>query len=192
MENKNFRFLNSISSVSEPLFNKLQNISAFKSYKKDEVVTNFCEIPSKAYLLVDGVMRAFIQDDYGKEYNKNIFTPTSFVASFTSLIYSKPSKLCYQALTNCKTFEIDYHKFLSICKEDNEASLLYSRILERVFVAYERRNLELLSLDASQRYEQLRARIPNIDTLIPQYQIASYLNITPVQLSRIRNKPQKN
>lgn len=192
MENKNYRFLNTISPVSESLFKRLQNISSFKSFKKDDVVTNFCEVPTKAYLLVDGVMRAFIQDDDGKEYNKNIFTPMSFVASFTSLIHNKPSNLCYQALTNCKTFELDYGMFLSICKEDLQASLLYSRVLERVFVTYEKRNLELLSLDATQRYEQLRSRIPNIDSLIPQYQIASYLNITPVQLSRIRNAPQKN
>lgn len=192
MENYNFKYLNSISPVSDSLFIRLQKLSVFKSYKKDEVVTNFCELPSKAYLLVDGVMRAFIQDANGKEYNKNIFTPMCFVASFTSLIFNEPSKLSYQALTNCKTFEIDYNQFLSICKEDIQASLLYSRILERVFVAYERRNLELLTLDASQRYEQLRTRIPHIDTLITQYQIASYLNITPVQLSRIRNAPQKN
>jgi len=192
MENKNFKFLNTISPVSETLFNKLQDISSFKSLKKDEVVTDFREIPTKAYLLVDGVMRAFMQDDDGKEYNKNIFTPVSFVASFTSLLNNKPSKLCYQALTNCKTFELDYNLFLNICNEDIQASLLYSRILERVFISYEKRNLELLSLNASQRYEQLRSRIPNIDALIPQYQIASYLNITPVQLSRIRNSPQKN
>ena len=192
MDNKNFNFLNSISPVSEALFVKLQQISAFKRYAKDEIVTDFCEVPSKAYLLVDGVMRAFMQDDKGKEYNKNIFTPMSFVASFTSLVYKQPSKLCYQALTNCKTFEIDFQVFVNICKEDIQASLLYSRILERVFVTYEKRNLELLSLDASQRYEQLKKRIPHIDSLIPQYQIASYLNITPVQLSRIRSLPHKN
>jgi len=36
-----------------------------------------------------------------------------------------------------------------------------------------------LTLDATQRYLKLRTQIPNIDDLIPQYQIASYLSITP-------------
>lgn len=192
MKNINYKFLNGISPISESLFFRLQLISSFKLFKKDDVVTNFGEVPTKAYLLLDGVMRAFIQDDVGKEYNKNIFTPSSFVASFTSIIRDKPSLLCYQALTNCKTFEIDFKSFLNICQQDIEASVLYSRILERIFITYEKRNLELLSLNATQRYHQLRSRIPHIDSLIPQYQIASYLNITPVQLSRIRNTPTKN
>ena len=53
---------------------------------------------------------------------------------------------------------------------------------------YERRSLELMSLNATERYLNLRKRIPNIDELIPQFQIASFLNITPVQLSRVRKK----
>ncbi|MGB6268061.1 MAG: hypothetical protein WBF67_03545 [Olleya sp.] len=41
-------------------------------------------------------------------------------------------------------------------------------------------------MNAKGRYLKLREKIPNIDNLIPQYQIAAYLSITPVQLSRIR------
>ena len=51
---------------------------------------------------------------------------------------------------------------------------------------YEERSLELMSMDATERYLKLRERIPHIDDLIPQFQIASFLSITPVQLSRIR------
>ena len=43
-------------------------------------------------------------------------------------------------------------------------------------------------MDATQRYLKLCKKIPDIESLIPQYQIASYLGITPVQLSRIRKK----
>jgi hypothetical protein len=55
-------------------------------------------------------------------------------------------------------------------------------------VEYEKRQLELISMDAKQRYLTLINEIPEIETLIPQYQIASYLSVTPVQLSRIRKK----
>ena len=62
------------------------------------------------------------------------------------------------------------------------------KLLEHIFITYENRSLDLMRLDATERYLKLREQIPNIDNLIPQYQIASYLNITPVQLSRIRKK----
>ncbi len=47
---------------------------------------------------------------------------------------------------------------------------------------------ELSSLNATERYVKLKKEIPDIDNLIQQYHIASYLNITPVQLSRIRKE----
>ena len=56
----------------------------------------------------------------------------------------------------------------------------------------EKRIFDLSSLDAKQRYLKLRKFIPEIDALIPQYHIASYLNITPVQLSRIRKDIYKS
>ena len=54
--------------------------------------------------------------------------------------------------------------------------------------AAKRYDLDVLSKDARTRYLELRNLIPQIDNLIPQYQIASFLNITPVQLSRIRSE----
>ncbi|GAB3642608.1 hypothetical protein [Spirosoma arcticum] len=41
-------------------------------------------------------------------------------------------------------------------------------------------------LDAGQRYEQFQRDYGHLEPLIPQYHIASYLGVTPTQLSRIR------
>jgi hypothetical protein len=83
-------------------------------------------------------------------------------------------------------YEIDFIQIIKLCKTNLEISNLYNKILEKIFISYEERQLELISMNAKQRYLQLRKRMPDIDTMIPQYQIASYLSITPVQLSRIR------
>ena len=50
----------------------------------------------------------------------------------------------------------------------------------------DKRNRELSSLDAKQLYLKLLEEKPQILKSIPLNHIASYLNITPVQLSRIR------
>ena len=70
--------------------------------------------------------------------------------------------------------------------------MLYSRVLESVYIIYEKRLVEMISLDATNRYLELRKQISKVDELIPQYHIASFLGITPVQLSRIRRKIDEN
>ncbi|GGK34544.1 cyclic nucleotide-binding protein [Yeosuana aromativorans] len=184
--NPNLSFLNTFIDVSEDAFEKLKGISTFKHIKADTLIAKEGETPTKIYMLVSGLMRVYFSTESGKEFNKNFFMPICFVGSFTALIKNKPSKLNYETLTDCKVYEIDYVKLIKLCHTDIVISNLYNKIVEHIFMQYEERQLELISLDAKQRYLELRKRIPDIDLLIAQYHIASYLSITPVQLSRIR------
>ncbi|WP_191963536.1 Crp/Fnr family transcriptional regulator, partial [Pseudotamlana haliotis] len=137
---------------------------------------------------VDTSMRAYLSSREGKEYTKSFFTPVSFVGAFTGLIEQKPSKLIYEMLTDCKVYELNYLEFMILCKQDINVSNLYNKVLEYIFIKYEERQLELISLDATERYLKLCEEMPDLERLIPQYQIATFLSITPVQLSRIRKK----
>lgn len=186
--NPNLVFLNSFLDISAETFKKLSEMSVFRRLDKGEVIGRTDEVPTKIYMLISGVMRAYLSSESGKEYNKNFFMPFSFVGAFTGLIKKQPSKLVYEALTNCKVYEVDFTTFMDLCKKDINISNLYNRVLEHVFIKYEERQLELISMDATERYLKLIKKIPEIENLIPQYQIASYLSITPVQLSRIRKK----
>lgn len=186
--NKNHAFLNSFANISEDTFNKLQNISTFKEIEAHTAITKSGELPTKVYMLTSGIMRVYLSSESGKEHNKNIFSPYSFVGALTALIKNKPSELTYETLTNCKGYEIDFVALRKLCKNNLSISNMYNKILEYIFISYEKRHLELISLNATQRYLKLKRQIPDIDYLIPQFQIASYLSITPVQLSRIRKK----
>ncbi|GAA3640980.1 Crp/Fnr family transcriptional regulator [Flavivirga jejuensis] len=190
--NPNVIFLNSFLDVSEETFEKLTSISTFRKIEKGVQIDKSGEIPSKIYLLISGIMRAYLSSETGKEFNKNFFMPFSFVGSLTALIKKRPSRLTYETLTECKVYELNFDDIIKFCKEDILISNLYSKVLERIFIRYEERQLEFISMDATERYLKLRKKIPGIDGLIPQYHIASYLSITPVQLSRIRKKIDKN
>ena len=140
------------------------------------------------YMLRSGVIRCYLSTESGKEFNKSFYLPISFVASLTALIKGKPSLFVFETITECKLYEIDYNKFASLCKKHQSLNELYSRVLEKVYMKYENRLVELISLNAKDRYLKLLSQVPNVNELIPQFHIASYLGITPVQLSRIRKK----
>ena len=143
-------------------------------------------------MLVSGLVRCYLITESGKEFNKSFYLPIGFVGSLTALIKRKPSLFVFEALSDCKLYEVDYYKLIELCKNNEQVNMLYSKVLEVVYVMYERRLIELISLDAKGRYLALRKQIPKVDELIPQYHIASYLGITPVQLSRIRKKLDTN
>lgn len=186
--NKNFTFLNSFANISEDSFKLLQGVATFKELKAGTQISKLGEKPTSLYLLVSGVVRVYMLSELGKEHNKNFFLPMSFTGSLTGLIKNEPSKLIYETITDCKVYEVNYYEFIKLSRTNIEISQLYIKGLENAFIKYEIRQLELISLNATERYLKLREDIPGIEELIPQYQIASYLSITAVQLSRIRKK----
>lgn len=185
-------FLNSFSGISEEIIQELVKISRFKKIEAGTQLIKLNEVPSKVYMLVSGVMRCYLITESGKECNKTFYFPFGFVGSLTALIKRKPSLFAFEALADCKMYEVDYYKLMELCKRDKNVNMLYARVLESVYVMYEKRLVELITLDAKGRYLELRKHVPDVDTLIPQYHIASYLGISAVQLSRIRKKIEVN
>ena len=186
--NRNFTFLNSISDIPEEAFSEIKKITTFKRIEAGTQLVKLGEVPSKAYMLVSGTIRCYLITESGKEFNKSFYLPISFAASLTALMKRKPSTFVFEALTDCKIYEIDYYKLMHLCEVDSNLKGLYTKTLEFLYVKHEKRLVESISLNATDRYLELQKQIPNVDELISQFHIASYLGITPVQLSRIRKK----
>ncbi|WP_323787218.1 Crp/Fnr family transcriptional regulator [Psychroserpens sp.] len=192
MENPSFDFLKSKFNVSKDTFLILKNLSSRKTLKSGDTIIKQGGKSTKLYFLTSGLMRSVRVSEAGKEYTKNIYSPISFVGPLSSILTKKPSFLTYEALTNCEVYEVDFNDFFSLTETIIEISNVYNRVLEYLFIVYEKKQFETISLNATERYQLLKSRIPDIDDLIAQYQIASYLNITAVQLSRIRKEMKGN
>ncbi len=181
-------FIDSIGGIPKKSTDKLLSLIRFKELKKGDTIAKIGEIPNDVYVLKSGVVRSFYTDEKGKEYIRHIFTPFRATGALGALILDKPSRLSYDCLSNCELYAINFKEFKELTKKDKELSNLYSSILEIIFLTLESKIYDLSVLNATERYLKLKKQIPDIENLIPQYHIASYLNITPVQLSRIRKE----
>jgi CRP-like cAMP-binding protein len=101
---------------------------------------------------------------------------------------NKPSLYTIESMEPCVIQTItqkDFKHTLTNSPElkDTIIQHLYMRLLksQQIFFSY-------LKNTPQQRYDELLARHPEIIQRIPQHYIASYLGITSVSLSRIRNR----
>lgn len=185
---RNYIFLNTIGDLSPETFEEIKKISTFKRVSEGVQLVKQNEVPNKIYMLVSGIVRCYLCTENGKEYNKSFYLPVTFFGSLTALITKSPSNFVFESLSNCKIYEIDFDELMGLCIENNNLNRFYNTMLEKFYVIYEKRLVELISMDAKERYLALKQQIPNVEDLIPQYHIASYLGISAVQLSRIRKK----
>ena len=181
-----------LPSQSDDFVQKLSNLLTKKFYKKKKIIVKLKEIPSKFYILKKGIVRSYILGPQGKEHIKTLYTTNNIFAPLTALIKKKPSHYSFDCLTDCEILEGNYADLLALTNSDLDFSVSYSKILEDIYIKTDNKIHDLSILNATERFIKLKKEKPNIENLIKQYHIASYLNITPTQLSRIKKNIIQN
>ena len=115
------------------------------------------------------------------------FDEGSLVGSMTALLNHEPSNFEIQTLEDCQIIKIDFKSFRQLLYKSEDLKVFHIHYLEKNWLmANQSLKLSYVQDDAQQRYEIFLETYPNLEERIPQYHIASYLGITPIQLSRIR------
>lgn len=172
-------------------WNKITEIAVKKTYKKNEIICDVGQHPEHLFFIKSGVVRKYITDNTGKEFNKFLFCDNHIVVSLTAISTKMPSNFIIECLTEVTLYEVPYKKLKTILKNDVALSNLYTDMLHNFFVVMEESEVEKVLLEAKDRYLNFQIRFPNIINKIPLFHIASYLGITSIQLSRIRRNIKK-
>jgi CRP-like cAMP-binding protein len=181
-----YKYLNQITPISDKTWALLKGFFVQKELKKGDYFCKVDKVATKIAFLEKGVVRSFYTNKEGQELNKNFFVASAFIGAYSSLITQKPNKLAQQALTNCIIWETDYINIKQLYNTCPDLERLGRLIAEYYFVEKEIREVNLLNLEAKEYYKLFQQQYPTLEQQISQYHIASFLGITPTQLSRIR------
>lgn len=138
--------------------------------------------------VIEGMFRQFYTKD-GEEKTTYFFFENHLMSSYFSCITGKPSLITIEALSNATYVSFPY-KILQQLFEASMAWQKFGRLLaEYLGMGLEERMVSLLTQSPEERYVGLlNSNKKKILERIPQHYIANYLGITPVSMSRIRNR----
>ena len=188
METENiYQVLNGISPITEEAWTDFEPLFEPLTLERNEYLIREGDSVDHCYLLAEGVVRVFYNKE-GNEYNKTFFIPGMFPTPLTALLSDSPALISFQALIPCQLVRFSYSRFRALFSKHRCLESLLLRILELLWIKKERHDIRMVTNDATANYLIFREEYPNLENLIPQYHIASYLGITPIQLSRIRGQ----
>jgi CRP-like cAMP-binding protein len=140
------------------------------------------------YFVIAGVQRIYFTDRDGEEVCLGFAYENSLTGSYPSLITGKPAELYVQALSECHLIGAVWEEFVALSQQIPALERFRRILAEETLLGRMRREIEMLTLTPTQRYEQFMERSAHLFQLVPQKHIASYLGMTPETLSRIRNR----
>jgi CRP-like cAMP-binding protein len=161
-----------------------------KNFKKKTHLLDVGKVSNEVYYLIKGCIRLYCEKD-GEELSTYFFTENMFAGSYDSFLSRKTSKVAIETLEECEVLVLTHEAQEELFEVFPKMNEFIRKAIEQRFVLLHDLFISYLLNTPEERYLTLQKDRPELLQRIPQHQIASFLGITPVSLSRIRNRVAK-
>lgn len=149
------------------------------------------EPADRIYFVLRGLLKTYFTDESGDHATKGFAWEGRLAAPYVSLLTGSPSNFGISAIEQSVVHVIPGAILPQLYSRHPTWQEFGRKIAEGLFIERERREYQMLLMDAEARYEAYLRNFSEISERLPQYEIASYLGITPVALSQIRSRRVK-
>jgi CRP-like cAMP-binding protein len=111
-----------------------------------------------------------------------------FVVDYPTFLYGRPAQTTIVAMMPSRVLRVTGEQMKEFFRQDMEHMELRAIIAEHILFQFRSRYLDLHCTTARERYDLLMQRCPGIGGHLDLQDIASFLNVTPQMLSRIRKE----
>lgn len=181
------QYLNSYARLSDLTIKKLEESIDTFVLQKNQLLLRQNQICKHLYFVEKGILKQyyFLGD---KEIIDYFATENKIVSSISSLFGQKPSLKIIEALESSILLAIPYEKLESLFSTHPALERVGRLIATEAFMLMEERIFSLQFHSAKKRYDDLLKNNPEILRRVSLGDVASYLGITQVTLSRIRRQ----
>ena len=161
-----------------------------RKFKKKAILLDIGKVSNEVFYIIKGCIRLYCEKD-GEELSTYFFTENMFAGSYDSFLSRRPSKVAIETLEECEVLVLSHEaqeKLYDIFPKMNE---FIRKAIEQRFVLLHDLFISYLLNSPEERYLMLQKERPELLQRIPQHQITSFLGVTRVSLSRIRNRITK-
>jgi len=178
--------LSSLAPIPEGQWPLLLQRCSPLSVKAKANVLSQGEPADKIHFVCKGVLKTCYTHGADEPITKGFVWEGRLAAPYTAILTRQISNIGIVALEDSDLVEIPASVLPELFASHCCWQELGRKFAELLLVERERREFQMMTLDAQARYEAFQASFPELVNRIPQYEVASYLGITPVTLSRIR------
>ncbi|MGG5319082.1 Crp/Fnr family transcriptional regulator [Enterococcus sp. AZ072] len=173
------------TAISEETVAQIAALGSMKKFQPGDLIVASGDKESRLYLLVEGLVRKFYLDNQGNDLT-HLFMQEGRIFGTHNVVYAGQVMCNFEAVEPCEVVCFDYTKIQELMMEEPSLTWVYIGLLEETLRLKLMRETALINQNATQRYIELKQRIPDIDQRVSHTHIATYVGITPVSLSRIR------
>ncbi len=181
------QFLQQFPHYKPSVFKKVSPFLSLKELEAGEYFLPQGKICRKIAFIEEGLLRLFYLND-GKEVTNCFCRENSITTSYRSLITQQASDIAIQAIEPSKLIVLPYDALQKLYQQDQFWQQVGRLVAETEYINTECHHRFLRDLSATDRYLQILENDEELLQRVPLNYLATYLQVAPETLSRIRNK----
>lgn len=174
------------STMAHDELDILESILVPMKFARGESVVSEGEVCVAIYYVERGLLREYYYKN-NKEVTEYLAVDGNVFMCIESLFQNEPSKLIVEALEPSVVYALPKDRLEEVALHNVNIQILYRKILEESLIISQRRADLLRFESAKDRYRKLCKLNPKVIMKAPLVYIASYLQMTPETLSRVRS-----
>ena len=174
------------STMTHDELDILESVLVPMKYVKGELVLKEGDICTSIIYIHKGLLREYYYKNK-KEVTEYLAVEGTIMMSIESLFHEEPSKLQIEALENSIIYELPKKRLEEVALHNVNIQILYRKILEESLILSQV-HADLVRFESAEnRYRRMCKLAPQVILRAPLVYIASYLQMTPETLSRVRS-----
>lgn len=182
------QFMEKHTSLSKENIQEIMSHMVVETYKKGTILLKQGERSDKCYLVLKGCIRQYSNSSEGKEITHNFFTEEQAVVMFKSYKLGVPSDYSLACLEDSTLLVGSIESEEKMYTQYPELKNITRSIMELNFGEVQDDIASFMGATPEERYRRLLDKRPELINRVPQYQLASYLGMTPESFSRIKKR----
>jgi CRP-like cAMP-binding protein len=155
--------------------------------KRGTLLYNHGDICDKLFFINQGCLRVYYLSEQGSQRTRFFAFEGMIATSLASFISREPSFEFVEVLEDAELLAISRADFFKLTAELTAWKDFYCRLLESAYIHNNHRLESTVTLTAIERYRQLLAQNPQVVQRLPNKIVATYLDISPETLSRLKS-----
>lgn len=165
---------------------------AHRKYLKNQYMVQQGNICETSNFILKGCTKTFYVSDDAQEHIIAFAIEDWWTADLGSFISQSPADFNIQCIEDTDVVQFTHENLQQLYQQIPQLERLFRKIVERAYVASQKRIVRNFSLTAKERYEIFTKNYKTLEQRVPQYMVASYLGITKEFLSKIKSQLLQN
>ena len=174
--------------LTAPQWHELEPLLDITDYPKGEALEHQGDHSMEQYFIIDGILKRVVSNAQGKEMILRFAAETDIDTSYAAWRLKKPIPYSIRAVTKVRAAKLSMQQWVNFMEHHAAVKSGFEFEIMKLMSEVMAHTITLHLLDAPGRVQRFMRKQAELAERLPKKELASYLNLSPETLSRLKRR----